>query len=141
MRLSRLLAVSLSLLATSAARAQSTAELAAQVRESERAFARSMAQRDLAAFGSYVADEALFFGRTTLRGKGAVVEAWKRFFDGTTAPFSWEPETAEVLESGTLGITSGPVFDPQGKRVGTFMTIWQREADGKWRVIFDNGCP
>ena len=141
MRLSRLVAVSLSLLATSAARAQSTAELAAQVRESERAFARTMAQRDLAAFGAYVADEALFFGRTTLRGKGAVVEAWKRFFDGPTAPFSWEPETAEVLESGTLGITSGPVFDPQGKRVGTFMTIWRREADGHWRVIFDKGCP
>jgi ketosteroid isomerase-like protein len=101
-----------------------------------------MAQRDLAAFGSHVADEALFFGRRgPLRGKTAVVEAWKSFFEGPTAPFSWEPETAEVLDSGTLGITSGPVYDPQGKRVGTFNSIWRREADGRWRVIFDKGCP
>jgi len=124
-----------------AASAQTTAELANQVREAERGFARSMAQRDLNAFQSFVADEALFFGRAVQRGKGAVVANWKRFFEGPTAPFSWEPETAEVLESGTLGITSGPVFDPQGKRVGTFNSIWRLEADGKWRVIFDKGCP
>jgi ketosteroid isomerase-like protein len=128
-------------LVTTALGAQTTVELAAQVREAERAFARSMAQRDLNAFAAHVADEALFFGRTPLRGKTAVVEGWKRYFEGPAAPFSWEPETAEVLDSGTLGITSGPVFDPQGKRIGTFNSIWRREADGRWRVIFDKGCP
>jgi ketosteroid isomerase-like protein len=141
MRLSGLLAISLTALAVNVTTAQTTTELANQVRESERAFARTMAQRDVAAFGTFIGDEALFFGRTMLRGRTAVIEGWQRFFEGPTAPFSWEPETAEVLESGTLGITSGPVYDPQGKRVGTFMTIWQREADGKWRVIFDKGCP
>jgi ketosteroid isomerase-like protein len=128
-------------LVTTALGAQTTVELAAQVREAERAFARSMAQRDLNAFAAHVADEALFFGRTPLRGKTAVVEGWKRYFEGPAAPFSWEPETAEVLDSGTLGITSGPVFDPQGKRIGTFNSIWRLEADGRWRVIFDKGCP
>jgi ketosteroid isomerase-like protein len=143
MKANALLACSLvSLLPLVPIHAQSTAELAQQVREAERAFAHSMAQRDLAAFGSHVADEALFFGRRgPLRGKTAVVEAWKSLFEGPTAPFSWEPETAEVLDSGTLGITSGPVYDPQGKRVGTFNSIWRREADGRWRVIFDKGCP
>jgi len=129
------------LVAVDAARAQSTADLANQVREAERAFARSMAQRDLNAFASHVADEALFFGRSVLRGKAAVVAGWKPLFDGPNAPFSWEPETVEVLGSGTLGISSGPVLDPQGKRVGTFNSIWRREPDGRWRVIFDKGCP
>lgn len=122
--------------------AQTNAELASQVRAAEQAFARSMAQRDLAAFGSYVGAEALFFSRRgVLRGKSAVLDGWKAFFDSAAAPFSWQPETVEVLDSGTLGLSSGPVFDPTGKRVGTFNSIWRRDADGHWRVIFDKGCP
>ena len=31
------------------------------------------------------------------------------------APFSWQPETVEVLASGTLAISSGPVKDTNGK--------------------------
>jgi len=32
------------------------------------------------------------------------------------------------------------VFDASGKRMGTFSSIWRREKDGRWRVIFDKGC-
>lgn len=128
-------------LAASPAFGQSTAELAHQVRETERAFAATMAARDHRAFTSFLADETLFFGQNVLRGKTAVSDAWKAFYEGPAAPFSWEPETVEVLESGTLGISTGPVYDPQGKRVGTFNSIWRREADGKWKIIFDKGCP
>jgi ketosteroid isomerase-like protein len=124
------------------AASETTAELAAQVRAAETAFAASMAGRDLAAFGSFVADEALFFGRRgVLRGRPAVVDGWKPFFDGPKAPFSWAPETVEVLDSGTLALSSGPVYDPDGKVTGTFSSIWRRDADGRWRVLFDKGCP
>jgi ketosteroid isomerase-like protein len=129
------------MLVGSPAHGQTRDELTAQVRDAERAFASTMAARDHAAFATYVADEAVFFGRQALRGKAAVVAAWKAFFDGPTAPFSWEPETVEVLDSGTLALSSGPVRDPDGKRVGTFNSIWRREADGHWRVVFDKGCP
>jgi ketosteroid isomerase-like protein len=114
--------------------------LAQQVRESERAFAATMAARDLRAFGAFVSTEALFYGRTVLRGRDAVVAGWTRFFQGTAAPFSWEPATVEVLESGTLALSSGPVRDPAGRPIGTFNSIWRREADGRWRVVFDKGC-
>jgi ketosteroid isomerase-like protein len=46
-----------------------------------------------------------------------------------------------VLDNGTLALTSGPVFDPGGRLVGTFASIWRREPDGRWRVVFDKGCP
>jgi ketosteroid isomerase-like protein len=46
-----------------------------------------------------------------------------------------------VLGSGSLALTSGPVHDPEGKLIGTFTTIWRHEADGRWRVVFDKGCP
>jgi ketosteroid isomerase-like protein len=117
------------------------AALAAQVRATETAFAKSMADRDHAAFTARLADETVFFGRGVLRGKAAVAEAWKRFYEGPKAPFSWAPEKVEVLESGTLALSSGPVYDPEGKRTGTFNSVWRREADGQWRIVFDNGCP
>jgi ketosteroid isomerase-like protein len=116
-------------------------DLAAEVRAAERAFAKTMADRDLAAFTTHVASEGVFFGRKgALRGRDAVVESWKRWFEGKEAPFSWEPETVEVLDSGTLALTSGPVRDPAGTLMGTFTSIWRLEPDGQWRVIFDKGC-
>ena len=119
------------------------AELKRQVAETERAFAATMARRDHAGFASFLADEAVFFsGKGPLRGKAVVAEAWKAFYEGPQAPFSWEPKDVEVLDSGTLGISSGPVYDPQGKVVGVFNSIWRLEAPGQWRIIFDRGgCP
>ena len=80
-------------------------------------------------------------GRTTTCHCAAGVHEEDRSWKGPSAPFSWVPERVEVLDSGTLALSSGPVYDPQGTRVGTFNSIWRREADGKWRVIFDKGCP
>ena len=117
-------------------------ELAGQVRLAETSFAKTMADRDRESFLSFVADEALFFGgENVLRGSEAVVAGWAPFFEGDDPPFSWEPEIVEVLDSGTLALSSGPVFDPDGERIGTFNSIWRRESDGRWRVVFDKGCP
>jgi ketosteroid isomerase-like protein len=128
-------------LGAASAQSQTTTELAQQVRAAEQGFAATMARRDSVAFATFLADEAVFFGPGAIRGKAAVVTAWRGFFEGPDAPFSWEPETVEVLDSGTLAISSGPVRNPQGQRIGTFNSIWRREADGTWRVVFDRGCP
>ena len=129
------------LAAASAANSARTDRLAAEVRAAETAFARSMADRDLRAFESLIAHEAVFFSGEVLRGRKAVVEGWKPFFEKPEAPFSWQPREVEVLDSGTLAISSGPVFSPDGKQTGVFNSIWRRERDGSWKVIFDKGCP
>jgi ketosteroid isomerase-like protein len=126
----------------SAAEGASNAGLTASLRAAEESFARTMADRDHAAFTAFLDAEAVFFARAgELRGREAVAADWQRFFTAPEAPFSWRPDTAAVLDSGTLGLTSGPVFDPSGRRVGTFNAIWRRQADGSWRIIFDKGCP
>jgi ketosteroid isomerase-like protein len=117
------------------------ATLADEVRLTERAFAKTMADRDHAAFASFLSDEAVFLGRTVLRGKAQVAAGWKAYYDAPAAPFSWEPERVEVLDSGTLAVSTGPVFDPAGKRVGTFVSTWRREKDGTWKIVLDSGCP
>lgn len=117
-------------------------QLADQVLQAEAAFANTLAARDSQAFGTFIALDAVFFGsRDTLRGRPAVIAGWRPFFEGPVAPFSWSPGVVEVLESGTLALSSGPVRDPAGRRIGTFNSVWRRDADGRWRVVFDKGCP
>lgn len=120
----------------------SVSELEKELRETEVAFAATMAARDLDAFTGFLSEEVIFFtGDNRLRGREAVSEAWAPYFEGEAAPFSWEPEAVAVLGSGDLGFSSGPVFDPEGKRIGTFNSVWRRLPDGSWRIIFDRGCP
>ena len=121
---------------------QKPSSAADEVRAAEIAFAKSMADRNFAAFTALLADDTVFWGgKGVNRGKAAVAADWKRFFDAPSAPFSWAPAEVEVLASGDLGFTSGPVLDPKGNRIGTFNSVWQRQPDGSWKIIFDKGCP
>jgi ketosteroid isomerase-like protein len=127
---------------TASAQMPSGEALRSEVFAAERAFARSMAERDFAAFGRSIAPDTLFFnGRQVLRGREAVLAGWRPFFDGAAAPFSWEPDQVEVLDSGQLALSTGPVRNPKGEVVARFNSIWQRQADGRWLVIFDKGSP
>ena len=116
--------------------------LANEVRAVERAFAQTMADRNHIGFVSFLDDDAVFMSDDrSLRGRPAVADGWKRFYEGRDAPFSWEPERVEVLAGGTVAFSSGPVFDPQATRIGTFNSVWRRDGNGRWKVIFDKGCP
>lgn len=116
------------------------AELKRQVEATERAFAKSMADRDLTAFKRFLSQETIFFtGPKPLRGPDAVVDWWKRYYEKPQAPFSWEPKTVEVLDSGALAYSSGPVYDPSGKHVANFSSVWRQEEPGVWRIVLDHG--
>jgi ketosteroid isomerase-like protein len=127
--------------------AASRQEAREQVMATERAFAKTMADRDLNGFASFLAEDTVFFsGPKPLHGKQAVAEFWSRFYTNPKAPFSWGPEDVEVLESGSLALSAGPVHNPEGKLIGRFTSIWRLEAPGKWRIVFDKGgevcdCP
>jgi ketosteroid isomerase-like protein len=125
-----------------AARPADLGSLRDQVMDTERAFAKSMADRDHAAFATFLADVAIFFsGDSSVRGMAAVAAQWKPFFEGKEPPFSWEPDQVQVLDTGDLALSTGPVRDPAGKVVGRFNSIWRREAPGQWRIVFDKGSP
>jgi len=126
---------------------QNLSKLQQQVADTERAFAKTMAQRDYEGFVSFLALDAIFFsGETALRGKQQVADKWKSYYEKPDAPFSWKPAQVEVLDSGTLALSTGPVYDLEGKKVATFTSIWRLEPSGKWRIVFDKGngvcdCP
>ena len=101
-----------------------------------------MADRNFAAFGGFLSDEAVFFGSSrVMRGKTEISSVWRAYYEKPAAPFSWEPAQVEVLESGKLALSTGPVHSPDGKLVGTFSSIWRQDAPGVWHIVFDKGNP
>jgi ketosteroid isomerase-like protein len=122
--------------------AQTNTELKEQVRQTELAFAKTMADRNPAAFASFLSKEAVFLSPGhAARGPQQIAAEWKDYFALPQAPFSWQPDQVAVLDSGMLAMTSGPVLDPQGKRIGAFHSVWRREGKGRWKIVLDNGCP
>lgn len=111
-----------------------------EVRNAEQRFANTMANRDFAEFQTFIASDAIFFsGDDALKGRQRIAYAWRAFFANPQAPFSWRPDIVEVLSSGELALSSGPVYDPAGKQIGRFNSIWRRTTRRTWEVVFDRG--
>ena len=137
----RLIICLLGICAGPAVAAESLSELTAQVRATEIAFAKTLADRDVKTFTRMIAPDAIWLADVPLRGPAQVLTRWQKYFDAPQPPFSWAPEQVEVQDGGKLALSTGPVLDGAGKRVGTYTSIWRREAQGEWRLIFDRGCP
>lgn len=114
-----------------------------QLIEAERNFAKaSVTKGRNAAFVDNLADECLVYNKVWLT-KG------KQFFrDQQPRPIilKWEPEFADISAGGDFGVTTGP-WEVQEYRPGTqplmkgyFLTVWQKQTDGSWKVILDNGA-
>lgn len=139
-----LLVPSLALAEGSFDRAARTEEL----RKVELAFAASVMENRPEVFAAFLDDEAVFVGGTDVRrGRATIVEAWKGFFAAGRPEFEWHPEVVELSADGQLGLTRGPWTirsrEKDGRAVeqsGTFNSVWRRQADGSWRIVFDAGC-
>jgi ketosteroid isomerase-like protein len=135
------LLVALLLVGAGSAFAADRATLTEQVRATEVAFAKTLADRNVQAFRAMIAPDVIWLADQPLRGPDQVLTRWQKFFDAPQAPFSWSPELVEVQDGGKLALSTGPVLDPAGKRIGTYTSIWRRESTGEWKIIFDRGCP
>jgi ketosteroid isomerase-like protein len=140
MKVRLLVLLVLNVVAIPAMAGESMSELTEQVRATEIAFAKTLADRDVKTFVSMIAPDVIWLGQTPMRGPAEVLKTWQKFFDAQKAPFSWAPEIVEVQDGGKLALSRGPVTDAAGRRVGTYTSIWRREDSGKWRIIFDSGC-
>ena len=125
-----------------AATATASAQIAAadaQVSSIERAFAQTLADRDLKAFLTFLSADAIFFSGTTVaRGPAEIATVWSPFFNGSRAPFSWRPDHVEVTADGKLALSTGPVLQ-EGRVVGRFSSVWRLESPNTWRIVFDKG--
>ncbi len=120
---------------------------AASLEAAELAFAASVAGRDRERFASFLDEEAIFVGQTVLRGRQAIVEGWSVFFAEGGPRLVWQPEIVEVRADG-LGLSRGPYTltvtaadGSESTSSGSFTSIWRRQPDGSWKILFDAGCP
>jgi ketosteroid isomerase-like protein len=54
---------------------------------------------------------------------------------------SWEPQGGDVAEAGDMGYTFGlyQLKTETEEQRGTYITIWRKQKDGKWKYVMDAG--
>jgi ketosteroid isomerase-like protein len=138
----------LSSFAAMAAPPSQTAEECA-VWQRETSFAGSVAAHDAKAFAGHVAANAVFGASTPepTRGREAIVKRWAGLIEGKRVLLRWYP-TQVIIAPGVADTawSSGPslleVLDPKAKDrylLGAFHSVWHKDPDGVWRVLFDDG--
>lgn len=122
------------------------ADVSMDVRCQEIAFSRSVENKDIESFKSFLDSDARFVGRSVDKGPDEIATAWAVFFSDDGPAIKWRPQFVEVLEDGSLALTRGPYRmidqDEDGNPTeywGTFNSIWRKNANGEWRVVFDAG--
>jgi ketosteroid isomerase-like protein len=107
---------------------------------SERAFAALSVDKGMReAFLAYLAGDAVIFRPRAVNAR----QVWEAR-SPIPATLAWQPAYAEVSAAGDLGYTTGPSeFRPYDTKepvsYGHFVSIWQMQADGAWRVALDVG--
>jgi ketosteroid isomerase-like protein len=136
-----LLALSLPLAAAAAPplRVDLQAALDAMV-AAENAFSSTSVEKGVTpAFLAFLADDAVLMRPLPVNGK--------KFLEGQPSPpvtLIWRPVHAEIAASGDMGYSTGPYEvrprDPrQPTGHGHFVSVWKKQADGAWKVVFDMG--
>jgi ketosteroid isomerase-like protein len=108
----------------------------------DREFAKASAARGHLAWQEFLAPNAAKpanGGRTLIGPQEIGDNMMAAFASGFT--LTWEPTRAEISRGGHLGYTWGryhSVFNGKS-REGTYMTVWEKQQDGTWKVLFDTG--
>jgi ketosteroid isomerase-like protein len=119
-----------------------------QIVKSDAAFAQSVADKNREKFLTFIAEVTTFNGGTPneLRGRDAVMKGWEDFFAPDGPTLTWAPIKGEVFGAGDFGYTTGrSVFRQKGadgkvtERRGQYLTVWRKQVDGAWKVVFDTG--
>lgn len=110
----------------------------------ELGFADALARHDPAAFAGFLHADAVFgVGHQPTRGRDAILADWMPLIEGKALELRWYPERVSVGGDGRTAYSSGPALYRNPKdgtyRLGRFGSVWQQDADGQWRVIFDDG--
>jgi ketosteroid isomerase-like protein len=96
-----------------------------------------------AAFIEYIDSNGVLLkpGRLPIVGAGAIDYLIQQNDTGFT--LNWQPQNAFVSKSADLGYTYG-VYALHPKTIdtvfyGTYVSIWKKQNDGKWKFVLDSG--
>jgi ketosteroid isomerase-like protein len=63
--------------------------------------------------------------------------------EDTSFTMTWEPKGGDIASSGDMGFTYGvyKVATADTTLKGTYLNVWRKQADGKWKFVIDTGNP
>jgi ketosteroid isomerase-like protein len=120
----------------------------AAIMDADTQFSKVTGDKRLEGFASFLAEDVTTIraDQPVVQGKQAMAERWSRLLNDPAMAIEWKPQVARVASSGDFGYTIGSYrvtrSDAQGQRVvstGKYVTIWQKQADGSWKVVHDSG--
>jgi ketosteroid isomerase-like protein len=113
----------------------------------EARFAKDVLQRGGAGFADWFAEDGVTLGNGKSPVAGRVAIAKSANWSPQSYQLTWTPTDAKMGPSGDIGYTwghfEGRSKDAAGNPVvttGRYITIWRKQADGKWKVVLDAGA-
>jgi hypothetical protein len=108
---------------------------APELEEADRAFARDTAARGVEGWVSAFDAEGAIWRGGRIEGLEAIRKAMGPILAG--GPLRWEPVASGLAPDGQRGYTVGRWT--LGATKGVYVSIWRRQPDGTWKVLFDVG--
>ena len=120
------------------------AVLKAEIMDADRAFSKLSEQKGLkVAFIEYIDSNGVLLRPNTVPlVEGNAVDFISRSND-TAFKMTWEPKSASIAASGELGYSYGIYSlkqnDEDSIRYGTYITIWKKQPNGRWKFVLHSG--
>lgn len=91
------------------------------------------------AFLEFMEDDAVLLRNNYLPIVGADAVKFVTAFNDSTFTIKWDPQGGDVSESEDMGYTWGiyTLTTQAGKQSGTYLTVWRKQKDGRWRFTID----
>jgi uncharacterized protein (TIGR02246 family) len=118
------------------------AKLDSSVKKANDDWVEAMKTGDAAAIAAAYADDAVFIGidGTCLQGRAAIEKLYATRFEQAGHASSTKINSKAITVDGDLAYESGDAemgFVKDGKPVvrgGRYLTVWQRQASGDWKI-------
>jgi ketosteroid isomerase-like protein len=93
------------------------------------------------AFLEYIDDDGIMMRDNSLPVIGAHAIDYITSMNDSSIELTWEPRGGDIAASGDMGYTYGVYVlkDSVNVQKGTYVTIWKKQADGKWKFVLDSG--
>lgn len=125
-------------------RNNSNAAVKAEVMDADRAFSKYSEEKGLrAAFTEYIDSNGILLRPNIVPLVEGNAMDFISMADDKDFMMTWEPKSAMVAASGelafTYGIYSMKPNNSDSVQYGTYVTIWKKQANGKWKFVLQSG--
>ena len=111
------------------------------VRDADAEWSKVAGAKDLDKTVAFYADDAIVMppNQAMVTTKTGIRDLWKGFLDSLTN-ISWKTTRVEMAKSGDMGCLIGTytlTMKDGTKDTGKYCEVWEKQADGKWKVATD----